>query len=99
MLSWFKIYRLEKKIIKYFELESDSEISDRINKIISSLYIKTEDGDIRVLIKRSNFYEVDKYIETILPEVKNKIAEQQPEYIFSNFEKNPKYYFLLGTQK
>lgn len=87
------------KIVDTQKVTAYNPINDKFNRSVRKCYIDVMDDKIIVFIKVPRTQQTQKILKELESQIKEEISSQNPEYIFSNFERHHNQLWLQGTKR
>ncbi|MBS5601503.1 MULTISPECIES: hypothetical protein [Lactococcus] len=87
------------KIVDTQKVTAHNPINDKFNRSVRKCYIDVMDDKIIVFIKVPRTQQTQKILKELESQIKEEISSQNPEYIFSNFERHHNQLWLQGTKR
>lgn len=87
------------KIADGQKITAFNPINDRFNRSVRKACIDVTANEILVFIKVPRTQQTQKILKELEAQIKEEISAQNPEYIFSNFERHHNQLWLQGTKR
>ena len=88
-----------KKIVDAQKVTAYNPINDKFNRSVAKCCIDITQRKIIVFIKVPRTQQTQKILKDLESQIKEEISSQNPEYIFSNFERTHNQLWLQGTKR
>lgn len=87
------------KIVETQKVTIFNPINEKFNRAVRKSCIDVKNGEILVFIKIPSTQQTQKILKELEAQIKEEISNQNPEYIFSNFERHRNQLWLQGTKR
>lgn len=87
------------KIVDAQKVTAYNPINDKFNRSVAKCCIDITQRKIIVFIKVPRTQQTQKILKDLESQIKEEISSQNPEYIFSNFERTHNQLWLQGTKR
>ncbi len=87
------------KIVETQKVTIFNPINEKFNRAVRKSCIDVKNGEILVFIKIPRTQQTQKILKELEAQIKEEISNQNPEYIFSNFERHRNQLWLQGTKR
>ena len=112
LLNWFRsvnqTFSLRKfmrqserseKIVDAQKVTSFNPINDRFNRSVRFSVVDIRRDSAQIFIKVPRTQQTQKILKELEAQIKEEISSQNPDYIFSNFERHHNQLWLQGTKR
>ena len=87
------------KIVETQKVTISNPINDKFNRAVRKSCVDLRNDKILVFIKIPHTQQTQKILKELEAQIKEEISSQNPEYIFSNFERVHNQLWLQGTKR
>lgn len=87
------------KIVDSQKVTAYNPINDKFNRSVNKCCVDITQRKIIVFIKVPRTQQTQKILKDLESHIKEEISSQNPEYIFSNFERTHNHLWLQGTKR
>lgn len=87
------------KIAETQKVTISNPINDKFNRAVRKSCVDLRNDKILVFIKIPHTQQTQKILKELEAQIKEEISSQNPEYIFSNFERVHNQLWLQGTKR
>lgn len=87
------------KIVETQKVTISNPINDKFNRAVRKSCVDVRNDKILAFIKIPSTQQTQKILKELEAQIKEEISSQNPEYIFSNFERVHNQLWLQGTKR
>ncbi|MDU7040410.1 MAG: hypothetical protein E6346_13925 [Lactococcus lactis] len=112
ILNWFKSVKQTLSLRKFMRQSERSEkivdaqkvtsfnpINDRFNRSVRLAVVDIRRETAQIFIKVRRTQQTQKILKELETQIKEEVSSQNPDYIFSNFERHHNQLWLQGTKR